>query len=203
MKRADVHSIEAIREFRPTLVKFAEQARQAIGEVQAEVQRTMAWLEQEQGPFWQRQIRKCHEQVRQAKLALNQKRMYASPTGGRQTAVDEERALKRAKRRLEIAEEKLKLVQRWRRELDREWARQQGQLQRLGRSADHEIPRAIALLERMSRSLEAYVDLTAPSTGASGDATEQGSMARGGETPDDAEAADVQADEEDTATDER
>lgn len=178
-RAANVSSIEAIRAFRPTLIKFAEEVRQALAEVQGEVQRTVAWLETEQGPFWQRQIRKCQEEVQQAKLALNQKRLYKTPTGGRQTAVDEERALKRAKRRLEIAEQKVQAVKRWRRDLEREWARQQGLLQRLGQNAEHDVPQAVALLERMSRSLEAYVALAVPSTRPQGsvDADQPASMA--------------------------
>lgn len=190
-RTAHITSIETIRRFRPALVKFADQVRQALTEVQGEMQRTAAWLEQEQGPFWQRQLRKRQEEVQQAKQALNAKKLFDSPTV-KQTAVDEERALRRAKRRLEEAEQKIEAVRRWRRELEREWMRQQGQLQRLSRAVEQDVPRAVALLERMSRSLEAYVALAAPRARDLQEADEYRSMARGGEV--EAESAEAAAD---------
>ncbi|MEX2671008.1 MAG: hypothetical protein WD294_02735 [Phycisphaeraceae bacterium] len=160
---ARVNSIDMIRRFRPALVKFADQTKQALTEAQSDVQRTAAWLEQEQGPYWQQQVRKRQELVQQARQAISSKKSFEASDVSKTSTVDEERALRRAQQRLEEAEQKVLAVKKWRREIDREWMRQQGALQRLGRSVEQDIPRALALLERLSRSLEAYVSLTTPS----------------------------------------
>ena len=66
-KGARVSSIDVIRRFRATLCTFIEEASMALGEAQAEVQRTLWWLQHDQVRHWQRQIRRRSEKVAQAK----------------------------------------------------------------------------------------------------------------------------------------
>ena len=104
---ARVENVDALKEFRTRLIKFAEQAQTALADAEGEVQRVLVWLETEAHTHWSAQIRKRHEAVEKAKDAVRQKKLFKSPTGSTQSAVEEEKALRMAQKRLEEAEEKL------------------------------------------------------------------------------------------------
>ena len=77
------------------------------------MQRVLMWLETEASTYWSGQIRKRHENVEKCKDAVRQKKLFKSPTGSTQSAVEEEKQLRIAQKRLEEAEEKLKNVKRY------------------------------------------------------------------------------------------
>src|SRR5688572_2944734 len=110
---ARVESVDALRAFRQALIKFAETANVALADAEGEMTRVLVWLETEQDTYWQSQIRKRHEDLERAREALRQKKLYKTPTGNTQSAVEEEKMLKIAQRRLEEAEQKLKNVRRY------------------------------------------------------------------------------------------
>jgi hypothetical protein len=194
---ARVDSIEALKAFRASLLKFAESARNGLGSAEFDIHRADQWLKQEQRDYWKGTIRKRTEWVTRAKSALNQKKLYKSPMGGEQSCIEEEKALAVAKKRLEEAEEKADCVRKWTQKLEQERLLYKGQVQGIGRSLDVDVPNAVALLDRLLLSLEAYAS---PSTarnvglGAGESAATQGtargtaaSMSRG--TPDPRAAA--------------
>ncbi|MEX0655388.1 MAG: hypothetical protein WD534_12375 [Phycisphaeraceae bacterium] len=160
--RVRVESVDAIKQFRGELWKFAQEARSALSDAQSDLRRTCQWLEQEQGPWWLAQCRKRQEVVTEAKRALDEKRLYKAPDGGKPSTVEEEAALKLALRRREEAERKLEAVKRWRRQIDREAADYQAAAQRLARAVDHDIPNAAATVDRLMDALEKYFALQAP-----------------------------------------
>lgn len=160
---ARVDSIEAIADFRAALWKFAEIVQAGIDEAEADIHRTMAWVDRDRRAHWKRQRRQRAEAVNQAKLALSQKRLYKTPTGGRYSTVEEEQALARAKRRLEEAEQKIDNVKRWNRALEKEAFEHKAQVRPLVRSIELDIPNAVAHLDRLVVSLESYAAVVAPS----------------------------------------
>src|SRR5438552_16509156 len=106
MAEARVDS-EAIRDFRAALVKFAEGSGAALTDAESDIHSTLGWLERDQMKFWSMQVRKRHEAVERAKEALRHKQVFKSPTGARQSDVEERKALQKAQRSLEEAEEEL------------------------------------------------------------------------------------------------
>lgn len=176
-RSARVQSTEAIKHFRERLIKFAENAKAAIGDTDAELLRAGTWLRQDRQPYWKSEKRKRAEAFQRAKSALNEKRLYKSATGDRQSTVEEEKAFAVAKRRLQEAEEKVEAVKQWLRKLEDERFLYKAQSQRVTRAAEMDVPRAVAMLDRVLDSLDAYFHENAPtpSTGMS-DAFE--SMAR-------------------------
>lgn len=187
---AKVESIEALAAFRGSLCKFSESVEGGLQEAESELQRTTSWLKNEQLGYWKDQIRKRAEWVLQAKHALNRKKLYKTPTGGRYSTVDEEKALKIAKMRHEESEQKFANVRRWMGRLEKEVILYKGQVNALRQAAATGIPKAVAHLDRLVGSLEAYVSLTAPDSAPStGDESRPGidqtvevaSVARGGE----------------------
>lgn len=187
---AKVDSIEALAEFRGSLCKFSEVVQVGLQEAESELQRTSSWLKNEQLGYWKDQIRKRAELVLQAKHALNRKKLYKTPTGGRYSTVDEEKALKIAKMRHEESELKFANVRRWMARFEKEVILYKGQMNALRQAAGVGIPKAVAHLDRLVGSLAAYVSLTAPvadrPTGSESrpgieHTAEVASMARGGE----------------------
>jgi predicted nucleic acid-binding Zn-ribbon protein len=161
---AKVGSIDALRMFRAAMLKFAEGANVALADAEGEISRTMSWLEGEQEVHWRGELRKRSEIVNRCKDAVRQKKLYKDSTGRQQSAVDEEKALAVAQRRLAEAEQKLQNVRRSRARLRKEIDQYKGLVQRLATSVQHDLPVAAARLEKMMMSLEAYVELAAPDT---------------------------------------
>lgn len=200
MSTARVQSVDALKYFRIALWKFAEAANTALADSDAEVKRTLMWLQGEQQQFWSTQIRKRHEKVNQCKDAVRQKKLYKDSTGKTQSAVDEEKALMIAQRRLAEAEQKLINTKRHALKLQREMHMYKGATQRLSTAVVSDLPNAVASLDRMVQALEAYLSLTAaggtaewnpPPLDAAPTTAEGGSMARaeGEPEPDDKEKA--------------
>jgi hypothetical protein len=159
---ARVEDVELLRAMRAAMFKFADAANIALADAEAEAQQALVWLETEQRQHWQTQVRKATEAVARAADAVRMKKIYKDSSGRQSSAVDEEKALALAKRRLEEAEHKLEAVRRAIPRLKRELLLYKGQTQRLATTVQSEIPVAAASLDRMVRSLEGYTAL-APS----------------------------------------
>src|SRR4051812_48930624 len=169
---ARIDNVDALREFRTRLIKFVELAQVALADAEGEMQRVLVWLETEANTFWSGQIRKRHEAVEKAKDAVRQKKLFKSPTGSTQSAVEEEKMLRMAQKKLEEAEEKLKNVRRYTPRLQKEISIYKGGVQRLATTVSADIPMAIGRLDRMVAAVEAYAALSV-SGGGGDDASAQ------------------------------
>jgi hypothetical protein len=154
---ARVESVEALKHFRAALVKFATEVRSATGEAQSTVSRARSWVDDQQKKHWDQQIRRRTQALIEAKEALRAKRLYKRPDGSFAPADEEEKAVKRAERRLDEAEAKLQNVKRWSTALEREAQIFRGQIQGLASNAENDVPRAMADLDRLIITLETYL----------------------------------------------
>jgi|SRR5688572_26309126 len=177
-ERANVDSIETLKNLRRTLVKFAEAANAALGDAESDVARMMTWLETEQLTRWQTQVRQRTDAVTKAKDKLREKQLYKGPTGARQSTVDEEKALKVAIRRLEEAEQKLVAVKKYAHRVGREQHLFRGSVQRFATAVQVDVPNARARLDNMIDKLEQYASMAPPGEVTS-QASSDGSMSRG------------------------
>ena len=159
---ANIANIEALKQLRIALVKFAEMANVALGDAESDVQRVMNWVQNDQATYWSNQHRKRHEALMKAKEALRHKQIFKDPTGKRQGTAEEEKAVQIAQRRMAEAEQKLAAVKRWGRQLEKEAQVYKGSVQRLGTTVTADIPVAIAKLDRMTIALQGYVNLATP-----------------------------------------
>jgi len=157
MPAAKIESVEALRHFRASLIKFATEARAALDIGDSDVQRTVSWVQDEARAFWSRQVHKCSDEVAQAAAALRHKKMIPTASGNKRDTADEEKALRTAKRRLELAEQKVTAVKKWGVQLPREAVLYTGQTRPLGRAVEMDVPRAVATLDRMAAALEDYL----------------------------------------------
>ncbi|HOW19739.1 MAG TPA: hypothetical protein PLC79_11935, partial [Phycisphaerae bacterium] len=134
-----------------------EVAARVLSDADAEMQRMRIWLETEQHSYWRNQIQKRSELVARAKDAVLSKKLYKNIDGTRAAAIEEEKALQLAVRRLEEANHKFENVRRYTQRLQKELLLYQGQVQRLANAVQTEVPMAAARLEDLVASLEAYV----------------------------------------------
>lgn len=168
MSEARVESVDAIKAFRRAWLKFAEAANVALTEAEADAVGTARWLESEQRTYWQNNLRKTTELVSKCEEAVRHKKIFKDSSGRTPSAVDEEKALAKARRMKEIAEEKVEAVRRYTPRLKREIMLYKGQVQRLATFLAADIPTAAAKLDKITQTLEAYLGLQAEGAAAAG-----------------------------------
>jgi hypothetical protein len=184
-----VEDSEVFNVLRIALIKFAQAADSALSNAETQVSRTHFWLDGEQTTYWQNQFRARAEAVTKAKDAVRQKKLYKDASGRTPSAVEEEKALQKCMAALEEAQRKLELIRKWKPRLEKENDSFRGGVSRLRKDLEDDIPRAVALLERLAMSVEQYAQIEAPAApqpDAAAPATLSESFSRGGdaaETP--------------------
>jgi hypothetical protein len=158
-EQAKVEDLEVFRVFRAALVKFAQAAEQALAGADGHISKTRAWLEGEQRRYWEAQARKRAEAVTQARDAVRQKKLFADGSGRKRDASEEEKALKRAEAALAEAVHKIEAVRKALPKLDRENDLYRGGVARLNGALAGDVPKALALLDRLAGRLEAYLQV--------------------------------------------
>jgi hypothetical protein len=156
---ARVESIDAIRQFRVALIKFAESGNVALTSADSDIDRTLSWLEREQTVYWANQVRKRHEMVQRCEDAVRQKRIFKGFDGREQSAVDELKALSNARRMREEAEQKVIAVKKAIQVLQKEAQMYRGRVQNLATTLQQDIPNAVRMLDAMAMQLDNYVSI--------------------------------------------
>lgn len=158
MGGASVESIDALRDFRARFCKLAEQAQAALLEAEGELTRTGDWLTHSQTLHWKNQLRIRGEELTRARSALNRKKNERSPTGARQSCVEEEKAFKKAQARLEEAQRKDAATKRWVRQLEQTAFTYRPVAQALLTTVEADVPRALVRVDQMIDALAAYLE---------------------------------------------
>lgn len=161
-KQASIKSIEAVREFKTALTEFLDRGRVAMSSANAEVQKTMDWLKYDQMSYWQRQARKCEQDLNEARVNLYRKQL--GPVDQQQPHREEKELYERAKRRLERARQQIEKVQYWIRVFEREATIYRGQVQPMGTILEYHVPSGLMKLEQAVVGLERYLALQAPNS---------------------------------------
>jgi chromosome segregation ATPase len=155
--QARVGSIDAIGAFRATLIRYAERARRALDDVTGEVKRTRGWLESEQRQKWEAEFRRRARQLEQAEQELFSARLSAL----RQDKSVQQLAVKKARRALTEAEEKLAVLKRWRQAYDSRVEALAKQLESLQDTLSRQVPQGIVSLGNSIRYLQDYAEVSA------------------------------------------
>ena len=110
--QASVHSIEELKNFRVALALYGEDTLGALGAVEAEVRRTLRWLEEERPAYWQDQIKRRRENGGAGECRGLPENFRRSPTTI--PAMSEQKdALRKAEASLQDAEKRLAMVRKW------------------------------------------------------------------------------------------
>ncbi len=159
--QAEVHSIDALKDFRTALALYSDDTLAALGAVEAEVRRTSQWLQQERPYYWQEQIKRRREQVASAKAEVFRRRLQKTPDYSPSLSEPME-ILRRAEASLQDAEKRLLQVRKWQPLFHQAVLEYHGSIQRIKDLAASDVPRALTALTRMIDALEAYLRVTPP-----------------------------------------
>jgi hypothetical protein len=158
---ADITSFAAINDFYAALAGFRTEAQNALAALAMSLQRASHWLSDQQH-HWGRQIRVCEEEVSQAKAELRT-RKFGNFSGERPDCTFQEENLRRAKARLQFAEDRLAAVGRWMKRLPSEIQDIfDGPARHLGSFLEADLQRGLAVLARQLTALEQYANLASP-----------------------------------------
>ena len=156
--RARVHSIDVLQRSRPALVTFVDECTAALVSAEADAARVVMRIRGEREPYWKKQIRVREDELKSAKGELAMKKIMRDADDAR-SDVDQVKAVNKARRRVEEAQEKHRLCRQWARKLEKEQSDFRGQVSALKRVLEMDMPRAIAELDRMALALEDYTNI--------------------------------------------
>jgi hypothetical protein len=161
MPSSNVQSLDALKEAKAALARFAEDAGALLANVDADVARMGQWITHERPSHWKQQVRKREEAVQAARQEISRKIMAASPEPA--STVLERKLLAKAVEKLEEAEKRRANTRRWAGTWDKESLMARGSISQLADFIRADIPQAIAKIDRMMIQLEQYLSITAPS----------------------------------------
>lgn len=152
---ANVTSIAALKDLRTDLLTFSEESKEALVGADMEIRRTFAYV-QERIQFWQREVIKREQQVGEAKVALNRKKIERI-FGRKPDVTEEEKAYRRARMRHEEALQRVAKLRRWGPILQHAVTEYEGPARQLATFLEVNLEKAVAQLERGIDALEEYV----------------------------------------------
>ena len=151
---AQITSVAALEAFRAKLIVYLGQARPALEEVSGEVARTRQWLLDDRGRYWEGELRRRNRRLEEAREEL----FSAKLSSLQESSPMHHLAVQRAQRAVQEAEEKLKIIKKWDRDLENGTAPLMKQVEQLHGYLHVEMARAVAQLDQMLKALDAYTD---------------------------------------------
>jgi predicted ATPase len=156
--RAHVTSVDALESFRANLIVYLSKARPALEEVSADVQRMRSWLESDRSTYWANEVRRRGQALQEAQQAL----FSAKLSTFREAGSVEQMMVHRAKRALDEADAKLRMVRQWNRVFDNRVGPLVKQMEKLHTVLAHDMAQAVAFLAKAIQTLDAYTDVAPP-----------------------------------------
>jgi chromosome segregation ATPase len=157
-EQAKVTSIDALEEFRASIILFLTSAHQHLDAVGDDVRRMRGWIQNDQRTHWEGELRR-----RRQKLELAEQELFSAKLSAlRDNLSAQENAVRKAKKAVEEAEEKLRNVKIWTRNFDHEADPLIKRLEGLRQLLDHDMPKAVSYLLQAQKTLEGYSE-SAPS----------------------------------------
>lgn len=151
-ERSHVTSFEAIEAFRASLIVFLGKARPTVEEVGNELIRMRVWLESEQRNYWTKEIRLLARQLEQAQQELFAARLSEQQAG----LAMQEMVVQRLRGKIREAEEKQEVTRKWSRALEDRTDPLAKEVEGLHSFLMVDMVRAVAHLEQVVKTLEAY-----------------------------------------------
>lgn len=165
---ARLTTLEAVPMLKAAVISFGEELKAVLAELEIELGRASEWINHDRSDYWRHQIRRNNDLVSELRITLERAMLFKNVDGTTPTCYDERKALARAKQQLSVAEEKVEIVRRWQRTIERESLEFRGVLNQLAGWVQSDYPRAVALIDRMRASLESYLNVTTAKAGENG-----------------------------------
>jgi hypothetical protein len=164
--QADVKSIDTLAFVKAAFASFAHESGQALSECEMQGQRAVDWITVDRAGHWKAECRKATELVNKAIKDLEYCRAFKKVGNNQPSCIEEKKALEKAKQKLAHAEQKVEAVRRWTPIVQQQFREACVRLVRFREVIDVDCPRAMAQLERMLKSLDAYRQVASPTGGA-------------------------------------
>jgi len=158
---ANVRSLDAVRYFQASVLKFQEEARLCMSALELQLLKFTAWLERDRPGFWKREIEMCYRVMGEARVSLHQCRMRRIGDF-KPSCFEEKKAFEKAKKDLEFAQKQVPVVKYWIGISGHEVNEFHGRSSQMTMSIEREIPRLLALLQQVVDRLEAYGNVQVP-----------------------------------------
>jgi hypothetical protein len=153
---ARLHSAQALQDFRGNLAEFRLEVIEALASADAGLQQMFDWLEH-QRKHWGHEAQKRSEAVVRARRELEERRhTHARDHRG---CTDQEQAYRKARARLQEAEDKGQRCRFWLRLLPQHQVEYDGPARMLAGMMETEVVRALALLRQKLDLLQEYTEL--------------------------------------------
>ena len=149
-----ISSIDALETFRADLIQYVEKARMALEDADGEVRRTRSWLDVERAGYWAGQCRQRAKLLEQAEAEL----YNAVLTRPQESHAARKMAVATARRNLEQAGDKARVVKHWRQTFENRATPLLRQLDPLRFLLDRHLPKAIHSLGEAIKALQAYTE---------------------------------------------
>jgi hypothetical protein len=167
-EQARVTSIDALESFRSAMIVFLTDSRRSLDEVGDAVRRTKQWLENDMRAKWESEIRRRTRVMQEAQAELFGSRISNLKTASAQ----KEEAVRKARRSVAEAEEKLRNVKKWNKNYDSIVDPMLKQLEGLRGYLDHDMIKSLAYLVQAQKTLEGYSEAAPPPDSAPAPSTE-------------------------------
>jgi hypothetical protein len=159
---AQVSSIAAIEDFRRALVQFAQHTAQSLCEMETEIRRAFDWLTHDQLKYWQAEVQRSGRALLEAKTELQNAQTARRMDDYTPSCIQERKKVEHIRQRQELAQSKVEAVRRWSQAVAREIDEFKIRSAQISTMLEADVPKAVAALDRILLSLDAYVQTTAP-----------------------------------------
>lgn len=154
---ANIRDTKAILDAKAVIAKCALSMASVLEGSQADAERFAMWLSGEAQCGWEREVRLRTARLNEARGELMRKQMQPTADGRPPSTVDERKAVSRAEAALADAEDHLRRTRYWVMEFQRVLANFRAGMGALGTFVDQVAPSAVATLNRMAESVDAYL----------------------------------------------
>lgn len=153
--QARVASIDAMETFRTALIRYQGRAVQALDDVNTDVKQMREWISFDRRVHWQGELKRRTRLLDQAEAEL----MTSKLSGLKDDHSVQQLQVKKARRALAEAEEKLRITKRWAQNFDSTVAPASRQLDGLRDRLSTSFPKAIAGMGETIELLHAYAEV--------------------------------------------
>jgi DNA repair ATPase RecN len=153
--RAKITSVEALESFQNVLVVYLDKARRAMDEINDEVKRTRTWVESDRHVHWKNEVKR-----RTRLLEMKQQELFSARIGNiSEPTQAHQQAVRKARRSLDEANEKLAQIRRWAREYDNRVEPVARHVDKLRHTLTVDMGKAVISLKQTIEALHKYAEV--------------------------------------------
>ena len=156
--QVQISSIDALEAFRADLIQYIAKARVALEDMEGDVRRTQTWLDTDRTQYWGGQMKSWTKNLHQAEQEL----YSANLTSPLAANAIQKMNVQKAKRFLGEAEEKMRILNHWRKRFEPLANPPLRQLEPLFSILGQTLPKGVASITESIKALQAYAEVAPP-----------------------------------------